>query len=205
VRSKDRTDGGPSWPAAEHDSPSADGRDTGRHGDDRDTQLGFAPGAHSDMESPLVAAVCHGEMAERLKAHAWKACVRASVPRVRIPVSPPVHPHNTLSLRRFWSNRLFYSRSPQRPGATPGTGINDGTVLPTARGNPKSPPSPLSPQPTHPCRPPQVTVRRPHHDRPYHSGSRATERRLPCSTRPYSLAHVLTEPPGAARHPHPQS
>src|ERR1700733_14545217 len=30
-----------------------------------------------------------GEMAERLKAHAWKACVRESVPRVRIPVSPP--------------------------------------------------------------------------------------------------------------------
>jgi hypothetical protein len=30
-----------------------------------------------------------GEMAERLKAHAWKACVRASVPWVRIPLSPP--------------------------------------------------------------------------------------------------------------------
>ena len=28
-------------------------------------------------------------MAERLKAHAWKACVRASVPWVRIPLSPP--------------------------------------------------------------------------------------------------------------------
>ena len=31
-----------------------------------------------------------GEMAERLKAHAWKACVRESVPWVRIPLSPPV-------------------------------------------------------------------------------------------------------------------
>jgi hypothetical protein len=31
-----------------------------------------------------------GEMAEWLKAHAWKACVLERVPRVRIPVSPPV-------------------------------------------------------------------------------------------------------------------
>ena len=29
-----------------------------------------------------------GEMAERLKAHAWKACVRETVPWVRIPLSP---------------------------------------------------------------------------------------------------------------------
>ena len=29
-----------------------------------------------------------GEVAERLKAHAWKACVRSRVPRVRIPPSP---------------------------------------------------------------------------------------------------------------------
>jgi hypothetical protein len=31
-----------------------------------------------------------GEMAEWLKAHAWKACVRETVPWVRIPLSPPV-------------------------------------------------------------------------------------------------------------------
>ena len=31
----------------------------------------------------------NGEMAEWLKAHAWKACVLERVPRVRIPVSPP--------------------------------------------------------------------------------------------------------------------
>ena len=30
-----------------------------------------------------------GEMSERSKEHAWKACVRVSVPRVRIPLSPP--------------------------------------------------------------------------------------------------------------------
>src|SRR6185312_12724707 len=30
-------------------------------------------------------------MAERLKAHAWKACVRESVPWVRIPLPPPTY------------------------------------------------------------------------------------------------------------------
>ena len=30
-----------------------------------------------------------GEVAERLKAHAWKACRRATVSGVRIPPSPP--------------------------------------------------------------------------------------------------------------------
>ena len=30
-----------------------------------------------------------GEVAERLKAHAWKACKRETVSRVRIPFSPP--------------------------------------------------------------------------------------------------------------------
>ena len=30
-----------------------------------------------------------GEVSEWLKEHAWKACVPAMVPRVRIPLSPP--------------------------------------------------------------------------------------------------------------------
>ena len=35
-----------------------------------------------------------GEVAEWLKAHAWKACKRATVSRVRIPFSPPLnYPH----------------------------------------------------------------------------------------------------------------
>ena len=38
-----------------------------------------------------------GEMAERLKAHAWKACVRASVPWVRIPLSPPYKVYNSFN------------------------------------------------------------------------------------------------------------
>ena len=45
-------------------------------------------------------------MAERLKAHAWKACVRESVPRVRIPVSPPMVVKNVLILLRFFFHLL---------------------------------------------------------------------------------------------------
>src|SRR2546430_17058943 len=32
----------------------------------------------------------HGGVAEWLKAHAWKACIRATVSRVRIPLPPPL-------------------------------------------------------------------------------------------------------------------
>ena len=32
-----------------------------------------------------------GEMTERLKVHAWKACVGETLPRVRIPLSPPTN------------------------------------------------------------------------------------------------------------------
>ena len=42
-------------------------------------------------------------MAEWLKAHAWKACRRATVSRVRIPLSPPL---TYLTLR---NTRVFYS------------------------------------------------------------------------------------------------
>src|ERR1700712_4118727 len=41
-----------------------------------------------------------GEMAEWLKAHAWKACVRETVPWVRIPLSPPARLHNYLIFRQ---------------------------------------------------------------------------------------------------------
>ncbi len=34
-------------------------------------------------------AICRGEMAEWLKAHAWKACIVERLSRVRIPLSPP--------------------------------------------------------------------------------------------------------------------
>ena len=41
-----------------------------------------------------------GEVAEWLKAHAWNACIRATVSRVRIPFSPPLghHDHTVLPL-----------------------------------------------------------------------------------------------------------
>lgn len=39
-----------------------------------------------------------GEVAEWLKAHAWNACIRETVSRVRIPLSPPVSPNALKSL-----------------------------------------------------------------------------------------------------------
>ena len=33
----------------------------------------------------------YGEVAERFKAHAWKACKGATLSRVRIPLSPPIN------------------------------------------------------------------------------------------------------------------
>jgi hypothetical protein len=54
----------------------------------------IAPNAAEDQTSPiLVSAVCpqgSGQVAEWFKAHAWNACVRESVPRVRIPLCPPL-------------------------------------------------------------------------------------------------------------------
>ena len=43
------------------------------------------------VEGARLESVCAGrEMTEWLKVHAWKACVRETVPRVRIPLSPPL-------------------------------------------------------------------------------------------------------------------
>src|SRR5258708_4819621 len=44
-----------------------------------------------------------GEMAEWLKAHAWKACVRETVPWVRIPLSPPEQIVFIDLFQIFWS------------------------------------------------------------------------------------------------------
>src|SRR5580658_2153245 len=60
--------------------------------------FGQEKGACLRVAAGLLRKVRAGEMAERLKAHAWKACVRASVPWVRIPLSPPY----TLVCSRFF-------------------------------------------------------------------------------------------------------
>ena len=39
-----------------------------------------------------------GGVAEWLKAHAWKVCIRGTVSRVRIPLPPPMRPGATLSV-----------------------------------------------------------------------------------------------------------
>ena len=43
----------------------------------------------SAIDRPAQAGTCCGEVAEWLKAHAWNACIRETVSRVRIPLSPP--------------------------------------------------------------------------------------------------------------------
>ena len=56
----------------------------------------------------------HGEVSEWLKEHAWKACVGATLPRVRIPPSPPIHSHETLEVASSQKNlatRLFKERA----------------------------------------------------------------------------------------------
>ena len=51
------------------------------------------------------ALILNGEMSEWLKEHAWKACVRETVPRVRIPFSPPAfaHAHSPKRELSIWS------------------------------------------------------------------------------------------------------
>src|SRR5258708_15570339 len=57
-----------------------------------------------------------GEMAEWLKAHAWKACVRETVPWVRIPLSPPLKSSKVLNGLNYLGVRNV--RSPkQSPSA----------------------------------------------------------------------------------------
>jgi hypothetical protein len=42
-----------------------------------------------------------GEMAEWLKAHAWKACIRETVSWVRIPLSPPCFQRISVRCNQF--------------------------------------------------------------------------------------------------------
>ena len=68
-----------------------------------------------------------GEVAERLKAHAWKACLGETLTRVRIPPSPPVFPHckkGTPSNPRVVSRPIRPSGS-TREAFVPGYGLAD--------------------------------------------------------------------------------
>ena len=46
-------------------------------------------------DQPYYAPVSTGEVAERFKAHAWNACIRETVSRVRIPLSPARCPRSS--------------------------------------------------------------------------------------------------------------
>ena len=49
----------------------------------------------------------HGEVAEWLKAHAWKACVPAMVPQVRILFSPPIYKYVHLDVFIYCAEYVF--------------------------------------------------------------------------------------------------
>src|SRR4030095_3258537 len=53
-----------------------------------------------------------GEMSEWLKEHAWKACVGETLPRVRIPLSPPASFRCFSSVFRAKSTRREFSQPP---------------------------------------------------------------------------------------------
>src|SRR3954454_8855061 len=61
----------------------------------------------------------HGEMSEWLKEHAWKACVGETLPRVRIPLSPPNFALARLSERDVFrpsrGSRRDSARTPHSP------------------------------------------------------------------------------------------
>src|SRR6187401_1115984 len=65
--------------------------------------------------------VINGEMSEWLKEHAWKACVGETLPRVRIPLSPP-----TFALARLSGARRLQAsaRLTPRLGANPSLSAN---------------------------------------------------------------------------------
>jgi hypothetical protein len=70
--------------------------------------------------------VIWGRVAEWFKAHAWNACIRESVSRVRIPPLPPVfvatadpprdYPEAAFSSRQQWAVTVRLGSSTSAPG-----------------------------------------------------------------------------------------
>jgi hypothetical protein len=60
---------------------------------------------------------CDGQVAEWLKAHAWNACIRATVSRVRIPLCPPfLFPRHWIFLFLRLAYRSTHHSGRGRPG-----------------------------------------------------------------------------------------
>ena len=60
--------------------------------------------------------ILNGEMSEWSIEHAWKACVRETVPWVRIPLSPPVltHSHEDLQISSVFLPIFALDPMPER-------------------------------------------------------------------------------------------
>src|SRR5689334_3663163 len=58
----------------------------------------FALSCSRPPRKPLI---LNGEMSEWFKEHAWKACVGETLPRVRIPLSPPTSLRSVVGARRL--------------------------------------------------------------------------------------------------------
>ncbi len=86
---------------------------------------------------PAGATCKDGEVAEWLKAHAWKVCLRETVTRVRIPLSPPVSSKSLKSLRghqrpRERARLIKRGRASQRPSSVAGRVGSTAVLSPAA-------------------------------------------------------------------------
>ena len=73
----------------------------------------------TEINPPALGDGPRGEVAEWLKAHAWKVCLRESVTRVRIPLSPPSYPMHQFieAFQCFRQAHPFCSDQCLRPNA----------------------------------------------------------------------------------------
>src|SRR5689334_9971932 len=71
----------------------------------------YRPGAYCTGMTAYVGCAPPGGVAEWFKAHAWKACIRETVSRVRIPPPPPLR----LRLFNYFSHLTFWPEIYPRP------------------------------------------------------------------------------------------
>ena len=118
-------------------------------------------------ECANLSAIKNGEVSERFKEHAWKACVGETQPWVRIPPSPPkllyfhsvndfvlsVYPRRTLRVAHAWADRVawpFRLRAPRHLLTGLQTSLFTLLIMRLHSGNPGTPDD-IRPQSGHDC------------------------------------------------------